>query len=312
MKKLKFLKTILSLLLIFSTVLTLFSCNNETKETDETVNSDITEEIATKKTYNYKDYDRVKDFEIIQVDDGYRLKFNDTGYYEQAYRSDHLGIWLKSIDEICDGLIYGTLSYSDKIHIFDEFPRDDNGIVIPDPYNLYVYILPEDCSVLDNEVGVNWKGATYRHVMVLTSNKYDICLGAGVTISILTYDNYNEELKKETDIVKDYPDSMWTHENGKDSIIYSIEGETFKREQVRYTVSNENKTMLLIKNYIHYEEESYLKKTTAYYTSNGAYFTISFSDGFGGEFGFFTDGSSIDPEWAFEFDVEKYVPTQNT
>ena len=311
MKKLKFLKTILSLLLIVSTIFISFSCDNKTKETDETVNSDITEEIATKKTYNYKDYDRVKDFEIIQVDDGYRLKFNDTGYYEQAYRSDHLVIWLKSIDEIYDGLIYGTLSDGDKIHIFDGFPRDDNGIVIPDPYNLYVPILPEDCSVFDNEVSVRWKGSTYHHDMALISNKYDICLGAGVTISILTYDNYNEELKKETDIVKDYPDSMWTHENGKDSIIYSIEGETFKREQVRYTVSNENKTMLLIKNYIHYEEEARLKKTTAYYTSNGAYFTISFLDAFGGEFGFFTDGSSIDPEWAFEFDVEKYVP-ENT
>ena len=311
MKKLKLIKIILSLLLIFAMVLTLFSCNNEIKEPDETENSDITEEIATKKTYNYKDYDRVKDFEIIPVDNGYRLKFNDTDYYEQEHNYEYWGICLESIDEIYDGLIHGTLSEYTKSEIFDTFPRDENGIIIPNPYNLYVYILPEDCSVLDNEVGVNWKGATYHHVMVLTSNKYDICLGAGVTISILTYDNYNEELKKETDIVKDYPDSMWTHKNGKDSIIYSIEGETFKREQVRYTVSNENKTMLLIKNYIHYEEEARLKKTTAYYTSNGAYFTISFLDAFGGEFGFFTDGSSIDPEWAFEFDVEKYV-TENT
>ena len=308
--KTKLLKSILCILLISSMALTLFSCNNEAKETEDATDTEvITEEIATKKTYNYKDYDRVKDFEIIQVDDGYRLKFNDTDYYEQEHNYEYWGIWLKSIDEIYDGLIHGTLSEYTKSEIFDTFPRDENGIIIPNPYNLYVYILPEDCSVLDNEVGVNWKGATYRHVMVLTSNKYDIRLGAGVTISILTYDNYNEELKKETDIVKDYPDSMWTHENGKDSIIYSIEGETFKREQVRYTVSNENKTMLLIENYIHYEEEMRLEKAIAYYISNEAYFAILFS-GYG--FELFTDKSSIDPEWAFEFDVEKYVPTQNT
>ena len=298
--KTNLLKIILSLLLISSMVLTLFSCNNEIKEPDETENSDITEEIATKKIYNYKDYDRVKDFEIIQVDDGYRLKFNDTDYYEQEHNYEYWGICLESIDEIYDGLIHGTLSEYTKSEIFDTFPRDENGIVIPDPYNLYVPILPEDCSILDDEMCIIWKGAIYHHSMALTSNKYDIRLGAVVEISILPYDDYNEQLKKETDIVKNYPDSMWMHENGKDSIIYSIEGD--KKKQTRYTISNEDKTMFVIENYRYSEEQPHIYNTIAFCVSNGTYFTIHFIGNY------FTDGSSPNPEWLFEFDVEKYVP----
>ena len=87
MKK-KLLKSILSLILISSTVLTLFSCNNEAKETEEATDTEsitesITKSYTKKETINFNDYDNKKDYDIIRVEDGYRLVFHDSLVYEE-------------------------------------------------------------------------------------------------------------------------------------------------------------------------------------------------------------------------------------
>ena len=314
--KTKLLKSILSLLLIFSTVLTLFSCNNVSN-----VDNELTDETATsKRTYRYHEYNKIKDFEIIQVEDSCRLIFNDPEYYAQMDIPDHYGVALNSIEELRDGLINGTFDEDVKLHIFLDLPKDEHGIIVPDPNNLYIPVLPKDCSANLETTMVAVFGSYYSYGLDIVTDKYDINTDFGcVIISCLTYNDYNEKLKKETDIVKDYPDSMWTHESGKDSIIYSLQGEPFKREQVRYTISNEDKTMLVIEKYHHYEDKvvnfvHYTEKTVrdeiiVFGTSNGAYFSIFFA---GSELNFFADGNPVDPEWLLEFDVEKYVPDQNT
>ena len=60
--------------------------------------------------------------------------------------------------------------------------------------------------------------------------------------------------------------------------------------------------MFVIENYRYSEEQPHIYNTIAFYVSNGIYFAISFYGDF------FTDESPADPEWLFEFDVEKYVP----
>ena len=307
--KIKLLKNVLCMLLISSMALTLFSCG--TSKSTDTEKSSKTESITdyektTNKViykttdYRYGDYNKVKDFEIIKVGDECRLVFNDPGFYEWLGNLDRIGVSFDSIKELRDGLIYGTFTEGQKQHIFLDLPKDEHGISIPDPNNLYIPVLPNDCSAYDSEHSVSVYGSSYGHYMRLVSNKYDINLESGVDVDILTHNDYNEKLQKETELFKNIADSLWTHENGKDSIIYPLNES--KKEHVRYTISSENKTMFVIENYTHLEEKKRIDNTIAFYVSNGVYFAISFYGDF------FTNESPADPEWLFEFDVEKYVP----
>ena len=71
--------------------------------------------------------------------------------------------------------------------------------------------------------------------------------------------------------------------------------------QTRYTVSNENKTMYVVETCI-YDSEGTSYSAIAFYISNGVYFEVMID----------SISTPFDPEWLFEFDVEKYVPDQNT
>ena len=307
MKKIKF-KSILCLILVVSMSIALFSCDNKTNETNHPAYSDTITEIITEKRYDYDDFDGIKDYKIIQVEDGYRLVFDNTECYEQNLRLlDSIGITFYSIRDLHNGLINGRFSGYAKLHIFHEFPKDEHGIIMPDPYNLYVPVLPEDFSI-DNYV-IHWSGKSplsYRYDIVVDSNKHKFELGIGVHLTCLTYDLYNQKLENEIILEEDYPDAIWTYDNERYSIIYSLEGENLKREQIRYTISNGNKTMFVIENYTYYEPQPYLHMT-AFCVSDGAYFTIE-PAGYGGAI---PDPEWLfDPEWLLKFDVEKYVPTE--
>ena len=306
MKKIKF-KSILCLTLAVSTIIALFSCDNKTNETNHPAYSDTITEIITEKRYYYDDFDGIKDYKIIQVEDGYRLVFDNTECYEQnLHLLDIRGVYFNSIKELYNGLTNGTFDGYTKLHIFREFPKDEYGIIMPDPYNLYVPVLPEDFSI--DDFGISWSGnspLSYRYNIGLASNKHKLDWGTGVELTCLTYDLYNQKLKNEIILEEDYPDAICTHKNGKDSIIYT-QGHC-KREQIRYTVSNKNETMFVIENYSYYDPQQPELHMIVFCVSDGAYFTIE-PVGYGGAI---PDPEWLfDPEWLLEFDVEKYVPTE--
>lgn len=294
MKNLKLLKTILSFLLISSTVLTLFSCNNETKETDETINSDITEEIATKKTYNYEDYDNKKDYKIICVDNGYRLIFDDPTIYK-SLDYHFAGIKFNSMQEFYDDLVNGTLSYNEKGNIYNTFPKDENGIIIFSPNELSTPLTPKDCEI--NEY-FYWIGNRYGYSFKVP---FEHPYGDSVTANFrcLTKDCYNQYLAYEKDI-NNMPEA-WGPASIKTVADKEIVTFSIGYEQIRYTLMNENKTMYVMETHIYDTDSTTTYSVVAFYISNGFYFEVMI------------DGIStpFDPEWLFEFDVEKYVP-ENT
>ena len=129
MKNFKIFKPILCSLLIFSLLLSLFACTKSDSE-------DITEGSGTTKfpmdsTY----YDNLKDYKIIAVDDGYRIVFNEPSVY-----SDNIGVVgfnISSWEDFCDRLLNGNLSYGEKVMIYSTLPKDEQGVIILNPYVSY-------------------------------------------------------------------------------------------------------------------------------------------------------------------------------
>ena len=143
--KTKLLKSILSLLLISSTVLTLFSCNNEVKETEEATDTEIITESSEKietEVPNHIKYDKVKDYQIIKNEKSYRLVFDDSKVYPRAEGSIVAGFPIESWDEFSKRLLSGQLTYREKTSIHHSFRKDDNGFMILNPYISYKFSHP--------------------------------------------------------------------------------------------------------------------------------------------------------------------------
>ena len=140
MKKLNFLKIILSLLLVSSMVLTLFSCEYNISPNDETK----TDSAETKATDVYTDsttisleelYGNVKDYQIIKTENGYRLIFDDPSIYEKY--GDNCGIvgfGIESWEGFNQRLLNGNLTFREKENIYYTFCKDEYGFVISNPY----------------------------------------------------------------------------------------------------------------------------------------------------------------------------------
>ena len=321
MKNLKLLKTILSLLLISSTVLTLFSCvNNEDKitdkSTDETIHSDIiTGEATNKKVYDWEDYDKVKDYKLISVDDGYRLVFDNLEVYEQTdfYPMHFIGPEFKTITDFRNTFINGTLTFSDKYRLFKYNHKDNIGMIIPNLDNLYIPVLPSDYPKVEMKnvpVSCNLRDSYKYDIVFIDPDKsidpdIPLTIYEHISIKFLTRETYEADLEKAKSVKEYISSNIWTHENGKSSTTYKILSHQYERSV--YTVSNENKTMHVIEDYSLDEKGN--RGTTPYlnvfYETNGAYFNIYMD---------YNQLVNIEPrtsEWLFEFDVEKYVP-ENT
>ena len=146
MKKLKFLKFISSLFLIFSLSLMLFSCQppkNIDSTVDESIDNDTdndtdTDTESTKVTsINLSDYDNVKDYKIIETENGYRLIFDDPLLYSKGIPPYVVGFNINSWEEFSKDLLNGHLSYNMKRNMYYTCPKDDAGFIILNPYASY-------------------------------------------------------------------------------------------------------------------------------------------------------------------------------
>ena len=179
--KTNLLKIILSLLLIFAMVLTLFSCTSEVEKITESV----TDSSELNNTTNMANYDKVKDYQIIQIEDEYRLAFDDPSIYSEYDRPGVVGFEIDSWENFSDRLLSGTLTLDEKISIYYRSKKDEQGVVILNPYVSYKisHSLPHQ---IDN--GGWYNGASYTT---------DITCFEGYTfpvqITILSKSSYNSQ-----------------------------------------------------------------------------------------------------------------------
>ena len=334
--KTKLLKNILCMLLISSMVLTLFSCDSskstDTEKSSETESITDNEKTTNKVIYetnNYEaEYDKVKDYKIIQDEKGCRLIFDNPKAYE---REDNLpfiiGKYFESVKDFQDSFINGTLRYDDKRMAFHCGYKDDVGMRIPDIYNLFMPVLPSSYpNVKMEKVPVLWNCRDiYKYSIEFTEfsdndayldddfvKREDPALNPDNTsesiydeISIFFYtpDKFEVELAQKKTVRDNVSGQKWKHEDGMSSIVYRLPGSKSTREKVVYTLSNENKIMYIIQDY--YLDSNGNRLTPdidVFCKSNGAYFYIYIGS-------YTRDIEEIlDPQWFFEFDVEKYVP----
>ena len=314
MKKRNLLKNVLCLLLISSMALTLFSCGkNEPKETEKSTETEfLTEnnttrntviyienetEATNKITYNYQDYDNIKDYDIIRVEDGYRLVFHDPLVYEEYgnYEGIIKYVHFESLQEFYDDLTNGTLSCDEKSIMYFTFPKDDKGIIIPD-INNELFVLDFNFQAVFGDIecildAIDWsQGIIYYHIYGINpDNVDDVDLHTYLgDIRFFTKSGYTKALKSaQNPYTVDYIETV----DDKEVVEFINE-----KRQIRYTVSNEDKTIYIIENQRHFNDEIIREDTIAFFDYNGAYYSVTLAD-------------AIDNiEYLFEFNVEKYVP----
>ena len=119
----------LTVFLIFSLLLSLFACT--TSDNEDITAGDATTSFLMDSTY----YDNLKDYKIIAVDGEYRIVFNEPSVY-----SDNIGVVgfnISSWEDFCDRLLNGNLSYYEKVKIYSTLPKDEQGVIILNPYVSY-------------------------------------------------------------------------------------------------------------------------------------------------------------------------------
>ena len=290
--KIKLLKNILSILLISSMLLTLFSCDtNKPTETEKATETEKITETETKKKPAYYYYDDVLDYSIINVDNGCRLVFDDSTIYENVGSTTQVGIDFESIEEFYNDLVNGTLKNYEKLNIYENFQKDEIGTIIFDPNNLYIPVVPTDCKLYESLI---WSGNRYRYGFEVPY-KYPDNWPVSTHFLCFTEDRYKKELK--------YQKNLYSNDQKSVEIIDGKEVITFLNgdKLTGYTVENENKQMYVME-YLYVNGAPAYYEVTAFYISNGFYYEVII-------YGIM---DSVTPEWLFEFDVEKFVPNQNS
>ena len=278
-----FTKIILSLFLIFSIALTLFGCDTvEVKETE----SDI--EIS-----NRIKYDKVKDYKIQEIDGEYYVVFDDISRYIEDPLSSGMFInpitylTFENVEEMQNAIPNGKLTHTDKAIIANYFFKDDKGVIISDPYDVYLPVFPDETIVKCYDTVTLVSRGYYFDAKFLDNDD------AYIVFTCLTKKHYNTNLEyAKNDIQKKY--KVWEKEF--DEIIGEKEVVNLdNRKIIQYTLSNEDKTMFVI------EKQKFVDSTIKDYgaeifcESNGAYFNVYIGN----------MDKVLDPEWLFGFDVEK-------
>ena len=142
MKNFKIFKSILCSLLIVSLSLSLFGCVLNDVEDDPIESGTDTKGATDTETEtdipNYIKYDKVKDYQIIEDEDGYYyLVFDDISVYESIGHPSSLDFTMTSYEEFLDRLLNGELTFYEKRKICSFIGKDDKGVRILDPHYSY-------------------------------------------------------------------------------------------------------------------------------------------------------------------------------
>lgn len=248
--KTKLLKSILSLLLISSTVLTLFSCNNEVKKTEEATDTEIITESSEKietEVPNHIKYDKVKDYQIIKNEKGYYLVFDDISVYKQEFGHDTLGFDIDSLEDFSDKLLKGDLTFQEKRDISRCPLKDDNGVSILNPH--ITYKISHTLPIQVNYEEIQYFGCGIS--LPIECEEYPSISPIYITIlNSVGYDNeYNAGFEGYTKDEKKIEYEM-TLTNGEIVTCYNKIVKTERNQtRERYVLSNGTKDMFVLKTY---------------------------------------------------------------
>ena len=162
-------------------VLTLFSCSaNECKETEKNTDTEKSTNIT-----NSINRDGGKDYQIIQVEDGYRLVFDNPSFYAKCESPQIVGFTIDSWEDFSDRLLAGALTLDEKISLYYTSSKDEEGIIILDPYVSYKisHFLPYQINNVGLYAGV------YYHSSITCDEQYTL----PISIAILSKPLYDSD-----------------------------------------------------------------------------------------------------------------------
>ena len=292
-----FLKCILNLFLVFTTIITLFSCNsNEIKPENLDINSDNSTTPTNSTSFNG---DNIMDYKIQEIDGEYYIVFDDISkyiVYDDPYLFDEPITWITfdNVEQMQDAILNGKLEHYQKEIMANYFHKNDNGIIISNPYKVCSPIFPDETiKKYSDLITVSWGGYSFE---VHFSDNSD----AKISFICLNKKDYNDTLESTKNNIP-YPyeksDNEFDEIVGEKEVFESIDGKI-----IQYTFSKEDKAMYVVEEQDFRNSNCTFYEAKAFYESNGAYFQVIISH--------MTE--PIDPEWLFEFDVEKYVPTEKS
>lgn len=196
------MKKIICALLAISLITFFVSCNNVKDNADHTKNSDNTNNHESK-----TDPPNNK-ASLYEVDGNYYIDIENLEYYESLSPPSILSVVTTSYEPFKEQLLNGSVDEYHLKTIAHTFPRDENGIQIFDPYNVYIPVIPQGLALS----AFYCRGRHYGYFFeVLDSDMNITFVGIGIYSE--------EELEKEYELsLKDSSDEMWrTLENDKKS-----------------------------------------------------------------------------------------------
>ena len=285
MKKRNLLKNVLCLLLISSMALTLFSCGkNEAKQTEKSAETEFpTENDTTRNTVIYMEnetevtnhikYNKIKDYQIIQVEDGYRLVFDDSSFYAKYESPQIVGFTIDSWEDFSNRLLEGTLTLDEKTSIYYTFAKDEDGIAILNPYISYniSHSLPHQSNYDGTYTGA------YYVPYITCDEKYTMPVG----VTILSKDLYNRDYEacfldidtkeKNIEYKKNLPnnDIMTCYNKATETKGYNV--------YEKYILANDEKTVFISKAYDDFDAELPYDIYVLVKLKNEIYFEMNFS-----------------------------------
>lgn len=240
-------------------------------ETDSDVADSTTPGLFTEKELTY---------EIIEEEDEYFIVFNDeeitnNEHFQNGW--DSLTIKFASLSELREKVATNSLSDSQKAHIRRVFPRDDTGAIkICNLGKLYSPILPERFEI----TGVYWYGEIYTFDF---ENEQEFGY-----VTYCTEETYLQEYEYEYEDFFNRDNISLSRrkqieDRNAEEFYYETLAGSFK--QVRYTLTTENKTLIIDETYrlftIHSDlstSDTVPSRIGIYGIDNGVYFIVSLND----------------------------------
>lgn len=281
MKNFKILNIILSLLLVSS----MLGCDFdtiETKNSDTNINNHS-------ELFNG---DNIMDYKIQEIDGEYYIVFDDISRYIEEplppgmFVEAITHLTFENVEEMQNTILTGKFAHADKTIIANYFSKDDNGVIIPNPYNVYLPVFPNEINVKHyDRVTLLGLGYYFNVKFLDDDNAYG-------DFAILTKNHYNTNLECAKNNIRDKY-KVWEKEF--DEIIGEKEVANLdNRKIIQYTISNENKTMYVIEQQEFNDSILEDCDVEIFGESDGVYFNVHIDD----------LNKTLDPEWLFEFDVE--------
>lgn len=228
-------------------------------------------------------------YTIIEQNGKNYIVFEDPTVY-QIWAVDVATVEFNSLADFKDSVMNDKLSVWDKQIMITVFEKDEVGILTPDFNNLFEPYMPDEFQV----DGLSWEGTYYAFGISSPSEVWG-------RVSSCSQENYNEIVQRDFERLFNQ-DTVWIEgaiEMDDEKSITTYSTVKNSRTYTKYTLSDENKTMLVVERTFGSEidTDTVPETITLYCTEGDVHYVVNLYD--------FQERPST--SWLLEFGMQPYV-----